>query len=76
LKLREQFVYGVLREYMLVNSSSQPPSPRQILDMVLLKIEGVITKEILKSILQVDQRVLMKRILSNLSLMLGYYQTD
>jgi replicative DNA helicase len=50
-----QFVYGVLREYMLVNSSSQPPSPRQILDMVSLEDrEGVITKEILKSILQVD----------------------
>jgi replicative DNA helicase len=40
---------------MLVNSSSQPPSPRQILDMVSLEDrEGVITKEILKSILQVD----------------------
>jgi hypothetical protein len=50
-----QFVYGVLREYMLVNTSSQPPSPRQILDMVSLQDrEGVITKEILKSILQVD----------------------
>jgi hypothetical protein len=50
-----QFVYGVLREYMLVNTSSQPPSPRQILDMVSLEDrEGVITKEILKSILQVD----------------------
>jgi hypothetical protein len=39
---------------MLVNSSSQPPSPRQILDMVSEDREGVITKEILKSILQVD----------------------
>jgi hypothetical protein len=38
----------------MFNSSSQPPSPRQILDMVSKKIEGVITKEILKSILQVD----------------------
>jgi hypothetical protein len=62
---------------MLVNSSSQPPSPRQILDMVSLEDrEGVITKEILKSILQVDLKEYDEKNLSNLSLMLGYYQTD
>jgi hypothetical protein len=50
-----QFVYGVVRNYMLVASDSKVPTPRQILDMVNLDDkEGVITKEILKSILQVD----------------------
>ena len=49
-----QFVYGVVRNYMLVASDSKVPTPRQILDMVNLDDkEGVITKEILKSILQV-----------------------
>jgi len=50
-----QFVYGIIREYMLKNSDVEIPTPRQILDMVSIKDkEGVITKEILKSILQVD----------------------
>ena len=50
-----QFVYGVIRNYMLKNSDVQIPTPRQILDMVSLEDkEGVITKEILKSILQVN----------------------
>jgi len=50
-----QFVYGVLRNYILGSSDGKIPSPRQILDMVNLEDkEGVITKEILKSILQVD----------------------
>lgn len=50
-----QFVYGVLREYMLKSSDAQAPTPRQILDMVTLEDkEGIITKDILKSILQVD----------------------
>jgi len=50
-----QFVYGVIRNYMVNNNDTQIPSPRQILDMVALEDkEGVITKEILKSILQVD----------------------
>jgi hypothetical protein len=50
-----QFVYGVLRIYMLKSSDTQIPSPRQILDMVSLEDKsGVITKAILKSILQVD----------------------
>lgn len=50
-----QFVYGVIRNYMLNSTNSQVPSPRQILDMVSLEDkEGVITKEILKSILQVN----------------------
>ena len=49
-----QFVYGVLRDYMIKSSESNVPSPRQILDMVTLEDkEGNITKEILKSILQV-----------------------
>ena len=50
-----QFVYGVIRNYMLNSTNSQVPSPRQILDMVSLEDkEGIITKEILKSILQVN----------------------
>ncbi len=49
-----QFVYGVIRSYM-IQSDTQVPTPRQILDMVNLEDkEGIITKEILKSILQVD----------------------
>ena len=50
-----QFVYGVIREYMSKNSDVEVPTPRQILDMVSIEDkEGIITKEILKSILQVD----------------------
>lgn len=50
-----QFVYGVIRSYILKNNDAQVPSPRQIFDMVSLEDkDGVITKEILKSILQVD----------------------
>jgi len=50
-----QFVYGVIRNYMLKGSDVQIPTPRQILDMVSLEDkEGMITKDILKSILQVD----------------------
>ena len=49
-----QFVYGVIREYML-KGDTKVPTPRQILDMVNIEDkEGLITKEILKSILQVD----------------------
>lgn len=50
-----QFVYGVLREYMVKNTEAKVPTPRQILDMVTLEDkEGLITKDILKSILQVN----------------------
>lgn len=50
-----QFVYDVMQKYMLKNSDVKVPTPRQILDMVSLEDkEGVITKEILKSILKVD----------------------
>jgi hypothetical protein len=50
-----QFVYGVIRNYMINSSDAAIPTPRQILDMVSLEDkDGVITKEILKSILQVD----------------------
>jgi replicative DNA helicase len=50
-----QFVYGVLRKYIMSSSDVKVPTPRQILDMVNIDDrEGVITKEILKSILQVD----------------------
>jgi replicative DNA helicase len=50
-----QFVYGVVRSYMVQSSDIAVPTPRQILDMVNLEDkEGIITKEILKSILHVD----------------------
>jgi replicative DNA helicase len=50
-----QFVYDILRKYMTKNSDVNVPTPRQILDMVNIDDkEGVITKDILKSILQVD----------------------
>jgi replicative DNA helicase len=50
-----QFVFGVVRTYMLKSSDTQIPTSRQILDMVSLEDkDGVITKDILKSILQVD----------------------
>jgi replicative DNA helicase len=50
-----QFVYGVVRSYMVQSSDITVPTPRQILDMVNLEDkEGIITKEILKSILHVD----------------------
>ena len=50
-----QFVYGVIRSYILSSSDPKVPTPRQILDMVSLEDkEGLITKPILKSILQVD----------------------
>lgn len=50
-----QFVYGVIRKYMQKSTDVQVPTPRQIWDMISLEDkDGVITKEILKSILQVD----------------------
>ncbi len=50
-----QLVYGIVREYMIKNNDAGIPTPRQILDMVQLEDkEGVVTKEILKSILQVN----------------------
>ena len=50
-----QFVYGVIREYMIKNNDAKTPSPKQILDMITLEDkEGIITKDILKSILTVS----------------------
>jgi replicative DNA helicase len=50
-----QFVYDIIRKYILSNSDVDIPTPRQILDMVSLEDKnGTITKEILKSILQVN----------------------
>ena len=50
-----QFVYGIIRLYMTKGTDVQVPTARQIWDMTSLEDkDGVITKEILKSILQVD----------------------
>jgi len=47
-----QFVYGVIRKYMIKNTEANVPTPKQILEMVSLDDkEGIITKEVLKSIL-------------------------
>ena len=50
-----QFVYEIIRKYMIVASDIDMPSPKQILEMVSLEDrDGMITKEILKSMLTVD----------------------
>jgi len=50
-----QFVYDILRKYMLSDGNIELPSPKQILEMVHLEDrDGLITKEILKSMLTVD----------------------
>lgn len=50
-----QFVYDIIRKYMLKDSDIELPSPKQILEMVSLEDrDGMITREILKSILTVD----------------------
>jgi hypothetical protein len=48
-----QFVYNVVRDYMLKSSDGKIPSPRQMYDMVeLVDKNSMISKDILKSILQ------------------------
>jgi replicative DNA helicase len=50
-----QFVYTILRNYMLKNSEADVPHPKQILEMVSLEDrDGLITKEILKAMLTVN----------------------
>jgi len=50
-----QFVYNVLSEYLKKNTEAEIPSPKQILEMVQLEDrDGLITKEILKSLLTVN----------------------
>jgi len=50
-----QFVYEILKNYMLKDSDVQLPSAKQILEMVNLEDkDGLITREILKSMLTVD----------------------
>lgn len=50
-----QFVYKVLREYHLKNLEAVIPHPKQILEMVQLEdLDGIISKEILKSMLTVN----------------------
>ena len=47
-----KFVYEIIREYVLNNKDAEIPSPKQIWEMVaLVDHEGLITKEILKSML-------------------------
>ena len=50
-----QFVYKIIREYMLKGGSIELPSPKQILEMVIIEDkDGLITKDILKSMLTVN----------------------
>ena len=50
-----QFVYNVLSEYLKKNTEAEIPSPKQILEMIQLEDrDGLITKEILKSLLTVN----------------------
>jgi len=49
-----QFVYNILKKYFEKNTEAEVPHPKQILEMVQLEDkEGLITKEILKSMLTV-----------------------
>jgi replicative DNA helicase len=50
-----QFVYNILGIYLKKNNEAEIPSPKQILEMVQLEDkDGIITKEILKSLLTVN----------------------
>ncbi len=50
-----KLVYEIIRKYMLKGDSVNLPSPKQILEMVSSEDEeGIITKDILKSLLTVD----------------------
>jgi hypothetical protein len=50
-----QFVYTILRNYMIKNSDAEVPHPKQILEMISLEDrDGLITKDILKAMLTVN----------------------
>ena len=50
-----QFVYNIIRKYILKNKEADIPQPKQILEMVSLEDrDGLITKEILKAMLTVN----------------------
>lgn len=50
-----QFVYNIIRKYVSQNNEIELPSPKQILEMINLEDkDGLITKEILKSVLSVN----------------------
>ncbi len=50
-----QFVYNVIRKYILTNKEAEVPHPKQILEMVQLEDrDGLITREILKAMLTVN----------------------
>lgn len=50
-----EFVYSIIRKYMMENLGDDVPSPRQIVEMVLLENkDNRISKEILKTLLKAD----------------------
>jgi replicative DNA helicase len=50
-----QFVYNIIRKYIIKNKEADIPQPKQILEMVSLEDrDGLITKEILKAMLTVN----------------------
>lgn len=50
-----QFVFNIIRKYILIKKDAEVPSPKQILEMVQLEDkDGIITKDILKAMLTVN----------------------
>ena len=50
-----QFLYKIIKKYIISKPDAVVPTPKQIWDMVSIEDkEGLITKEILKSMLQVN----------------------
>jgi hypothetical protein len=50
-----QFVYNILKKYMIEKSDRDVPHPKGILEMISLEDkDGLITKEILKAMLTVN----------------------
>ena len=50
-----QFVFNIIRKYILSNKEAEVPSPKQILEMVQLEDkDGIITKDILKAMLTIN----------------------
>jgi replicative DNA helicase len=50
-----EFVYNIIRDYMLSSSTTELPSNKQILEMVNLEdLNGMITRELLKGMLSVN----------------------
>lgn len=50
-----QFVFNIIRKYIMSNRDAEVPTPKQILEMVQLEDrDGIITKDILKAMLTIN----------------------